>query len=214
MKFCFICGKKTENLIKGYCEECYNKKFKLIEVPEEINITLCGRCNKIKKENKWEDIEIDEFLRNKIKVLGKNVKIKFEINDIAKVYAKGFLEGSKKPKEENYEVKLKINKVTCLECSRKSGRYYEVVIQIRGDLTNDVFDLIDDIAIRENGFYRIEEVKDGYDLFVSGKSLANKIIGLLSEKYKVKIKKSFKLVTNKEGKGIYRNTVLVSITSD
>jgi len=214
MKFCFICGKKTENLINGYCEECYNKKFQLIKVPEEINVTICNKCNKIKEKNIWKDIEIDEFLRNKIKVLGKDVKLKIEENDVLKVYAKGFLEGSENLKQEVHEVKLKIKKEVCLECSRKYSDYYEALIQIRGSLTNDDINSIDDIILIRKGFYRIKEVKDGYDFFISNKFLAEKITEFLKKKYKAEIKKSYKLVTSKQGKNIYRNIILVRILSD
>jgi len=211
MKFCFLCGKKTEKLIKGYCEECYNKKFQLIEVPKEILVTICSKCNKIKEGNKWKDIEIDEFLRNKIKVLGKNVKIRFEINDIVRIHAKGFLENSKNLKEEVHEVKLKTKKEVCLECSRKYSDYYEALIQIRGSLTNDDINSIDDIVLMKKGFYRIEEVKGGYDLFISSKSLGERITDFLRKKYKAEIKKSYKLVTSKQGKNIYRNIILIRI---
>ena len=214
MKFCFLCGKETENLIKGYCEECYNKKFKLIEIPEEINVTICSKCNKIKEKNKWKDIEIDDFLRNKIKILGKDVKIKFEKNDILKVFAKGFLEGSETLKEETHEIKLKINKEVCLDCSRKYGDYYEAVLQIRGNLTNDDFNSIDDLVLIKKGFYKIEEVKGGYDLLIGNKALGEKITNFLRKKYKTEIKKSYKLVTSKDSKDIYRNIILIKILSD
>ncbi|NIM46700.1 MAG: hypothetical protein GTN40_00895 [Candidatus Aenigmarchaeota archaeon] len=214
MKFCFICGKKTENLINGHCEECYNKKFNLIEIPKDVLVTICSKCNRIKETNKWKDIEIDEFLRNKIKILGKNVKIRFEINDIARVYVKGFLEDSKNLKEEIHEVKLKIKKEVCLKCSRKYSDYYEALIQIRGSLTNDDINSIDDIVLMRKGFYRIKEVKGGYDFFISNKSLGEKITELLRKKYKTEIKKSFKLITSKEGKNIYRNIILIRILSD
>ncbi len=214
MKFCFLCGKKTENLIKGYCEECYNKKFKLIEIPEEINVTICSKCNKIKEKNKWKDIEIDGFLRNKIKILGKNVKIRFEKNDVLRIYVKGFLEGSKTLKEETYELKLKINKEVCLNCSRKYGDYHEAVLQIRGNLTNDDFNSIDDLVLMKKGFYKIKEVKGGYDLLIGSKALSEKITDFLRKKYKTEIKKSYKLVTSKDGKDIYRNIILIKILSD
>ncbi|NIO44314.1 MAG: hypothetical protein GTN36_02060 [Candidatus Aenigmarchaeota archaeon] len=214
MRFCFLCGKKTEKLIKGYCEECYNKKFQLIEVPKEIFVTTCSKCNKIKEGNKWKDMEIDEFLRNKIKIFGKNVKIRFEINDIVKIYAKGFLEESKKLKEEFHEVKLKIKKEVCSGCSRKFTDYYETLIQIRGSLTNDDIDSIDDIVLIKKGFYRIKEVKGGYDFFISSKSLGEKITEILRKKYKAEIKKSYKLVRRKQGKNIYRNIISIRILSD
>ena len=212
MKFCFLCGKKTENLINGYCEECYKKKFQLIEVPEEITVAVCKKCNKIKEKNVWKDIEIEKILRDKIKILGKNVRIKIEENDNLKIYAKGLLKGSKGLKEEIHEVKVKIKKENCPDCSKKSGKYYESVIQVRGCLTNDDINSIDDIVLARGGFYRVEEVKGGYDFFISSKSLAKKITEFLRKKYKTKVKKSFKLVTKQEGKDIYRDTALVRVS--
>ena len=213
MKFCFLCGKKSEKLIKGYCEECYKSKFKLIEVPQELSVTICKRCNKINEKNKWKEAEIDEILRDKIKVFGKSVKISFEKNDNVKVHAKGFLEESKDAKEEVYEVKIKLRKRLCSDCFKKSGKYYESIVQIRGSLTDEDMDSIDDIVIERGGFYRIEEVKGGYDFYVSSKSLAKKIAEFLRKKYKVEIKKSFRLFTRKEGKDIYRDTILLRIES-
>jgi nonsense-mediated mRNA decay protein 3 len=215
MKFCFLCGKRTEKLIKGYCEECYKKKFQLIEVPEEIPITLCVRCRNIKERHKWTENEIDKVLRDRIKVLGKDVSIRIEKNEEdAKIIAKGLLEFSKSPKEEVHEVKLKIKKVTCPTCSRKAGKYYESTIQIRGNLTNDDVDAIDDDVLERGGFYRVKEVKGGYDFFISDKSLAKKIVETFKTRHKVEIKKSFKLLTRRDGKDIYRDTILLRIESD
>lgn len=212
MKFCFLCGKRTDKLIKGYCEECYKKKFQLIEVPDEISIIICSRCGNIKERNKWMESDIDEVLRDKINVLGRNVSIRIEKDEeSAKIHAKGFLEGSKSLKEEVHEVKLKIRKVTCLTCSRKAGKYYESIVQIRGSLTNDDMDAVDDVVLERGGFYRIEEVKGGHDLFVSDKSLAKKIAEVFENRHKVEIKKSFKLLTRRDGKDINRETILLRI---
>ena len=213
MKFCFICGKRTEKLIKGYCEECYKKNFQLIETPKEFDITLCSRCRQVKERDKWIETEIDKILRDKIKVIGRDVKIRTEIkDDLAKIHARGFLKSSKSSKEEVHEVKLKIRKVTCPTCSRKAGKYYESIVQIRGILTNDDIDAIDDVVLKKGGFYRIEEVEGGYDLYVSNKSLAKKIVEVFKNRYKVEIKKSFRLFTKKEGKDIYRDTILLRIS--
>ena len=215
MKFCFLCGKRTEKLIKGHCEECYKKKFQLIEVPEEISVTVCARCGQIKKRYKWVESEIDKVLLDKIKILGKNVSIKIELNEsIAKIHARGLLEGSKKIKEEVHEVKLKIKKMTCLTCSRKAGKYYESTVQIRGEIKNEDMDAVDDVVLERKGFYRIKEVKGGYDLFVSDKSLANKIAEVFENRYRVETKRSFKLLTRRDGKDINRETILLRIESD
>ena len=215
MKFCFLCGKRTEKLVKGYCEECYKKKFQLIKVPEEINITICARCKQIKETYKWTEVEIDKVLRDSIKVIGRDVRIRIEVNEEdAKIHAKGILEGSRSLKEEVHEVKLKIRKVTCPTCSRKAGKYYESTVQIRGKLTNDDMDAVDDVVLERGGFYRIKEVKGGYDFFVSDKSLAKKIVEVFKNRHKVEIKKSFKLLTRRDGKDINRDTILLRIESD
>jgi len=212
MKFCFLCGKKNENLVKGYCEECYKKQFQLIEVPDEIAITVCTKCQRIKEKNIWRSIEIDNIIRDRIKVIGKDVKIRTEVNGNAKIYASGYLEGLKKIKEEVQEVKLKMNKQICSDCSKQFGKYYETLIQVRGTLTNDDFDAIDDIILKRGGFYRIKEVRGGCDFYLSSKNLEKSITDLLRRRYRVQIKKSFTLVTRQEGKDIYRDTVLVRIS--
>lgn len=216
MKFCFVCGKKTDKLIEGYCEKCYNKKFKLIQVPEKIKVTVCSKCDSIKERTKWKDIEIEDVIKNKIKVLGKKVKINIDVNRIVKIHAKGFLEGSKKIKEENYEIRLKENKMVCPTCFRQSGDYHEGIIQLRGDITKEVIDVIDDCVINEilddkKSFYKLKKVKGGYDLYMSDKHITKKVTDLLKKKFKAQIKKTYKLVTRKNGKDIYKTTALVSI---
>jgi len=210
MKFCFICGKRTDNLIEGYCEECYKNKFKLIEVPE-ASFTVCPRCNFIKYRNNWKDIEIEELIKQEIKPLGEIVEIKIQKNDKIHISVKGFLKNSKKIKKEIYDIPLKLNKILCTQCIKKSSGYYEAILQLRGNVTDDIIDLIYNQATIQNEFYRLEKVKNGFDLYMGNKSFANKATELIKRRFKANIKKSFKVVTKKEGKNIYRNIVLVDI---
>jgi len=201
MKFCFVCGKRTEKLIEGYCEDCYNKNFNLIEIPKELIILKCSKCGKIKLKNIWSYIEIEDFIKNHIKILGNNVEL--EIND-NKIFAKGFLKTSKKAKEEIHEINIKIKKILCSNCCRKSGGYYEAVIQLRGSIPQNILNFIDKEA-REKTFYRIENVKNGINLYIGNKNIADQIADKLKRRYKLEIKKSFKLFTKKEGKDVYKS---------
>ena len=133
-------------------------------------------------------------------------------DDYTKLFVKGSPKGSRKIKEETYDIKIKIIKETCNTCSKQAGSYYESTIQLRGKLTDEDIDSIDDIVLSRDGFYKLKVVKGGYDFLVSSKSLAKKITEYFKKKYKVEIKKSFKLVTKKEGKDIYRDTVLLRIS--
>lgn len=205
MKFCFLCGKKTNNLINGYCESCYNKNFKLLEVPNSLIILQCKKCGKIKQKNVWKDIEIEDVIKDSIKILGKNVKIKINGN---KIFANGYLTNSKELKKDVYEINLKIIKKICSNCLKKLSGYYEAIIQLRGNLSKNVLNLIDK-QINEKSFYRTEVIKEGLNLYIGNKNMANKIAEILKKRYGFKIKKSFKLFTKKEGKDIYRNIILI-----
>lgn len=215
MKFCFVCGKKTEDMIEGYCKECYCKKFQLIEVPKEIEVKMCGKCMRKMDRNKWREIDLCDIIREKIRVIGESVSLRVESedDDVGRIYARGFLEGMREPKEEVHELTLKIRKVTCPTCGKSSGFYFETTIQIRGGtLTDEDFDNINDITRNREGFYRLEYAKGGCDMKVSSKSLGKKIAEYVVKKYKIDKKLSFKLVTKKDGRDLYRDTVLLRIS--
>ena len=210
MKFCFLCGKKTNDLIKGYCEDCYNKEFDLVIVPKEIKVTLCSKCERIRYRNQWMEAEFGDLLKDKIKIIGKNVGIKIKKNDVLHVTVKGYLKGSKKLKKEEHEIKLKIIKKTCFDCSRKSGGYYEAIVQLRGK-TDEAMDFINDCIIRENQSFRLEKNKNGLDIYLADKNFADRVTHEVKKKFKARIQKNYKLVTRKKGKDIYRSTILVRI---
>jgi nonsense-mediated mRNA decay protein 3 len=205
MKFCFVCGKKTEKLIEGYCEDCYNEKFNLVKIPKEVRVIVCSKCKKIKSGIRWENIRVEDFLKRNIKPLGKDVKIEVRGN---RIFVTGTLEKSKKSKEESHEINLKLVKTLCLMCSQKLGGYYETVIQLRGNATNEILNFTDK-KINETSFYRSEAVKGGFDFYVGNKSVANDVAELLKKKYKFKISKSYKLFTKKDGQDIYRSKILI-----
>lgn len=211
MKFCFICGKKTKNLTEGYCEECYKNEFKLLKVPEKFSFTICPRCNYVKHRNNWKDVEIEELIKQEIKPLGKIVEIKVEKNDKIHISVKGFLKDYKNLKKEVYIIPLKLKKILCPQCIKKSTGYYEAILQLRGNVTDNIIDFIDNQAVIQNEFYRLERVKNGLDFYIVNKSFANRTAELIKKRFKATIKKSFKVVTRKEGKNIYRNIILVSI---
>ena len=210
MKFCFVCGKKTDDLVKGYCEECYNKEFNLVEVPKELSFVVCSKCGRIKYKNKMEDINVDEILRDKVKILGRDVNLRIKVNEDMRVVARGFLKGAKKPKEEEYVIRLKPKTIVCRDCSRRTGNYVEAIIQLRGR-TEKAMDLIEDRIIKENQTFKVEKVKNGLDISLADKNFANRLTTELKKKFKALIKKNYKLVTRKKGKDIYRSVILVKI---
>jgi len=207
-KFCFVCGKKTEELIEGYCEECYSKETKLIEIPKKFEIIVCSKCDLMKFRNRWIEGIPEDIIRKKVKVLGDDVKIKIKRNDTYQIIAKGYPENSKKLKKEVYDLNVHLNKIVCSICAKRLSGYYEAIIQLR-DI--DLFDYVDEEIRKMNdksAFYRVEEVRGGLNIYIGSKGAANKVASLLRKKG-YKIKKTFKLVTKKLGKNVYRTIISV-----
>jgi NMD protein affecting ribosome stability and mRNA decay len=164
--------------------------------------------------NKWRVIDLKDIILEKVKILGDSVNIKAvsEEDNKGRIIATGFLKGMSKPKEEIHDLKLKLNKITCPTCGKEAGLYYESTLQIRGKmLTNEDLDALLDITRNREGFYSMLNVAGGCDIKVSSKSLAKKLAEYVVKKYKIDKKLSFHLVTKREGRDLYRDTILLRI---
>jgi len=89
------------------------------------------------------------------------------------------------------QVPVKKIKTLCLECSRRSGGYYEAVLQYRGE---------DEIGVAMKDLLRVEKVRGGLDYYFMSKEEAEKTGKKLKEQGYA-IKKSFKTVgVTRDGK--------------
>ena len=210
-KFCFLCGKRTDKLIEGYCEECYEKEFKLIRLPEKISIEMCHNCEKIKDDNKWKSITLETAITNKVKVLGRDVKLSLEKTDNTfHIYARGFLKNHDNLKEEKHLAQVDIKKSLCPTCIKERSGYHESILQLRGDVTPDILNFVER-QISEDVFYKTKSVKGGLDYYISKKAVAESIANSLKKSFKAVLKRSFKQVSKKEGKNIYKDIISVRI---
>ncbi|MCD6367703.1 MAG: 60S ribosomal export protein NMD3 [Candidatus Aenigmarchaeota archaeon] len=214
-KFCIKCGKKTETLFNGLCEECFKEMNELISVPEKAKISVCKICGRAKIK-KWEKIDIDDAIKRLIKTNGKLEKIKIEKEWknkklLVKIKASGFL-NEKVKKSETKEIEITIEEKLCDTCGKIVGGYYESVIQLRSKDKNKLEKTlrdIENIVYNNNGFIvKILKNKNGVDVYITPKSLLNKISR--SIKYN-EIKTSYTLVGMKDGKNLYRSTMLLRL---
>jgi len=210
---CLLCRKTTDKLINGYCEECYKKEFKLIEIPHKIEIIQCKNCGKINSRNKWYHTSIEnEFLKT-VRIKGKDVKIKLEKSKTGfRVFAKGYVNGDYR--EERNHVEISINNRICPICAKKKSGYYEATLQLRGNYNDQILNFIETqlnkIEGRDNkAFFRTKKVRGGVDYLIGSKSATNKVAELLKRQFNAELKRSYKLHTRKEGMNIYRDVILV-----
>ncbi|MBU5678869.1 MAG: 60S ribosomal export protein NMD3 [Candidatus Aenigmarchaeota archaeon] len=195
---CISCGK--EATIEAFCDDCWLKNKTLFQI-EDFEIKVCRKCGKI-LDNRIGKYDLnDDFIKqiaiNKIKTNNKIVEKEAFVRKIGNRYSvtiicKGFIFPCKKQKEENKNIFIKIRETLCELCRKISSEQYDAIIQIR---TNKR------LPIKRMRPDKIERVKEGLNLYFLYRDKAQKALKLLRE---FKIKRSFKLIGEKDTKRIYR----------
>ena len=209
-RICILCGKPAE--IENFCSDCWLKKNELFSI-EDFEITVCD-CGSYYYKGEWrkfEDLEdlIEQLVRHRIKTENKIIKIEVKLKKIGTVYkatikAEGYIPPCEKVKEEEKQIRIKIRKRKCERCVKILSNYYEAVFQVRRcEIPTEISNIISDYVTR------IEEKKDGYDIFLIDKKVAKKAVKELKE-LGFKIKVSYKFVGMKKGKRLYRDFYFIT----
>jgi len=221
-KFCPRCGKETDKLYgneKKLCKNCYPDVYTLLEIPKEVEITICSVCGRMKKHNEWiEAYAVHEQLAEKFQEYSEE-EVEMEIQfweEEEEMYARAH--AFKGEIETFYDTKVEFEKTQCPDCSRFQGGFYKVKIQLRGEGNLDkVADFIVDEAAqltnknRKDFLSNIEEVDHGYNFFLSTEDMNKKILSKLRNTYNPEIKRSYELIGENDGQEVYRNVVSVRI---
>lgn len=204
--FCPKCGLEKKDA--GLCARCL-----LEENPirlKDFSVKMCARCGKVYDKGAWVP-DLNKVLQ---KIVKKNItppKRDFTMRDITvesnlvddktvslKVRITG--EHQNERVEEDIESKIKVVKDVCLSCSRRYGSYHEAVVQLRSkDVKHDL-----DSEFISNA----KNVPGGTDLHITSLEHAKKI----GKEYRDKgfqVKESAKIMGAKDGKSVYRVTILV-----
>ena len=75
-KQCFICGKKSDEIFEGKCENCLKNKIPLIKELKESKFFICNFSKKICFKNSY--YSEYEFLKILPKILKKNITLNDE----------------------------------------------------------------------------------------------------------------------------------------
>jgi nonsense-mediated mRNA decay protein 3 len=237
-RFCYLCGKITEDLIEGKCRDCFLKEKQILKLPEKINAKICRDCLKYYKRGKWvhlsdmfeevlQEASIDS-LRDSLTVehlthTQQEVKIA-EIREVSKnsyqVVCELEIRGDigKSRYEESRSVPIDVDLNLCRDCGRRRGGYYEAILQIRDSVPKGIQEEISQMVearIKKDGkafITEIRELKEGIDFYMGSLKAARKIAKELKKKYGGNIKESPKLAgINKNGRKIYRVTIAVRL---
>lgn len=204
MIICPKCGaKSTEKQFAGaFCINCHEFKFKL---PKRVRIKQCKKCEKV-----WMGFEWAVYNQKKIEgYIGSKFRGDFERIDYyldsetAVMYFK--VEGKVHMVDKKFKPEFEI--VNCKECSKRSGGYYEAIIQLRGNkkqIQKWASKLIY-ILGKKTFVTKVEERKEGIDLFIGNSRAVFELFRELGFKAKI----SRKLFTQRKGKRMYRTTFAI-----
>lgn len=236
--FCPECGSTDKKMIGDICIDCFLKDFKMIEIPENIQVTICKHCNSKLEEGKWSESNLPEeeiiyrALERNIKI---NDEVENEIIDLEIEQMKGstaecvvvaFGEVYGTAIEETHDVNVKIIRTACPTCSKVQSGYYESVIQFRADnreIHPEEYEKADEVVQRTlNKQYKkdklaycpqIAKLKEGYDYYIGSLKSGRKVANALKDEFGGLIKESPRLISEDKstGKGLYRIWISVRI---
>ena len=227
-KFCPRCGKGTDTLFEGLCEDCFTETKKILSVPQSIEVIMCKRCGKSVNRNKWVPNEsIDSMISRAI-----NSNIHPDSETKMSVDYKPFVVAGKTTlpvtitAEKNIGESKIIRKIptdvvilpqVCDSCSRLSGSYYEAIIQIRGpkEMQDELIKMVKSKVnqYKDSNQYsfitKTVALKGGTDLYVGSAKAAQKIEQEAKKLYNVSTKITASIHGMKDGKELRRLTVLL-----
>jgi len=227
--FCIKCGRSNAQLFKGLCRECFLKEYKLLEVPERIEVEVCPHCNAQLINDKWTGMGIseDEII---YRALESNIIKKVEdiIIDLEILQKRGTISSCLVRAEakilrekitQDFYTEVRLKKRACPYCSRYKSGYYEAVIQLRADERGLELEeikkaeqLINKTLQKSWGKDKLAYLakktrqKEGVDYYIGSYKAAKRVITALREEFGGIVGESPKLMGRDKstGKNIYR----------
>ena len=232
-EFCVVCGATGRPLTDGVCPECAADRAPLLSVPERAVVVICPHCGAREVGAQWERAgasplltaeDLVRFLRVPDEVGVRRVRWEEtsatgtvrELTGTADVVFRGV------PRTVDVRLSVRTEHQTCTDCSRKSGRYYTAVLQLRGGLER-ANEKSAALHARLDGTWSSllaesrpdwrkavswrEELPEGYDVFFTQTLAARAVAKLAKQKFGARIKESATLFGRKDGQDVYRVTL-------
>ncbi len=231
MKYCPRCGAKESEkaFYKNFCVDCYlHDHRELADIPEVMKVRTCSSCLRMKYRDEWipgTDENMAKVIESKIDIGLKDPEVIADfLRNTSKgaffdVTVKGKIAGAEVSKSK--EVEVRYDKEECVVCSRKSGGYYEAVLQLRSGseeelgrllnfIRNEVRSMCQEDRMAE--VFRVMRTGHGIDAEMGSKQVAKKIVSVVKNKFDAEVNESYTLVgVDDSGKDRYTVTYSVRV---
>lgn len=231
--FCVECGAEGTTY-DGLCARCFAKKHSVVKAPEVLDIPKCSSCGSFHFKSGWSkmdrELAIPRLLREAIPPLPPFERVSFthvareeDANNLA-LTVKALGRYQDLESVQDFHLRLRIKPSLCETCQKQRSRYYEGILQVRGDgreltpgelraVRTLVAARVDRDDTPRTFVSRVEEVHGGLDFYVSTNALGKTLSRELAESFGGTVSASPKLFGQREGKEIYRVTSLIRLAA-
>ncbi len=220
--FCARCGapKTASELFKGLCGACAPERVRLLSNPPVLRGRRCPRCSLILTGSRGAGRSVEEALRGAFKFLPDLRRPGLDLaadpgadpwGGVLRYTLTGNL--GPVPVRLEGEVPYRLKPEVCESCSRRAGRYYEGVVQVRATERPLAPEEMRRVLDEAGGFdvARAEAEAGGLDLFIESEReterLARHLAGVLGGTTSA----SPKVAGRRDGREIYRVSRVVRL---
>lgn len=167
----------------------------------------CSRCGRVRLKGNWVACTDEKLAQEALKKCrGEYLRATYSFREQEGTF---FVGDEKHVFPVKRKFKVNVVKNICPDCVRKSGGYFEAIIQLRGKAgkVRRYERLFKKMLAKKTFVTKEEELREGLDLYI-GSSRA--VVEMLAE-LGVRAKMSRKLAGQKEGRRLYRTTFLVRV---
>lgn len=230
--FCVECGAEGPTT-EGLCPRCFARKHKVVEPSPHIDAGRCAQCGAIAFASGWSradlDIAIPQLLVERVPAKRPFERVAFTHvareedpnNYLVTVKAAGRHEGLEVVQD--FHVRLRLKPGLCDVCTKQRSKYYQGILQVRGDgrdLTPKEIRAIRtfvqarvDRGREAHGDFvsKVEATHGGLDFYVSTNALGKALARNLGDAFGGTVTTSPKLYGQRGGRELYRVTSLVRL---
>ncbi len=229
--FCVECGAEGSTY-DGLCAKCFSKRHPVVRAPEVLDLPRCSSCGSFRLKSGWSkmdrDLAISRLLKEGVPPRPPFERVTFtyvareeDANNLS-LTVKALGRYKDLGPVRDFHVRVRIKPSVCESCQKQRGRYYEGILQVRGDgreltpaemrgVCTLVVARVDRSGDSQAFVSRIEEVHGGLDFYVSTNALGKTLARELVDAFGGTVSSSPKLFGVQQGHEVYRVTSLVRL---
>jgi nonsense-mediated mRNA decay protein 3 len=234
-EFCVVCGRTGRPLTDALCAECAADRAVLVSAPQRAEVVICPTCGARRVGAHWERAgaspllgaeDLNPFLVPHPEVALRHVgwEETGTTPTVRELVAHARVRFRGTERTVDVPMSVRIDSRTCIDCSRKSGRYFTAVLQLRGP-ADGPFEKPPALRARLEGEWQRlmqearpdwrkavswrEELPEGWDAYFTETLAARSVARLAKQKFGASLKESASLFGRKDGHDVYRVTLCV-----